>query len=51
MMINGVLVQNNAMLEPNVGEGKENQPPADGPIILEGANETVYFRNIWIRPS
>jgi hypothetical protein len=51
MMINGVLVQNNAMLDPNVGEGKENQPPADGPIILEGANETVYFRNIWIRPS
>ncbi|MFB0986986.1 MAG: DUF1080 domain-containing protein, partial [Phycisphaerales bacterium] len=51
MMINGVSVQNNAMLDPNVGEGEENQPPADGPIVLEGVNEPVYLRNSWVRPS
>ena len=51
MMINGVLVQNNAVLAPADGDWGEEPPPADGPIVLEGSEETVYFRNIWIRPS
>ena len=51
MMINGVLVQNNAVLEPPSGDWGEDSPPADGPVVLEGSEETIYFRNIWIRPS
>ena len=51
MMVNGVLVQNNVVLEPANGGWNGDPPPAEGPIILEGSDETVYFRNIWIRPS
>ncbi|MDA1026462.1 MAG: DUF1080 domain-containing protein [Planctomycetota bacterium] len=51
MMVNGVLVQNNVVLEPANGGWNGDPPPAEGPIILEGSEETVYFRNIWIRPS
>lgn len=51
MMINGVLVQNNAVLESMSGEAEGDLPPTEGPIILEGSDETVYFRNLWIRPS
>ncbi len=44
---NGVVVQDNTELPTKTGAGQKEGPEA-GPIQLQGHNNPVFFRNIWI---
>ncbi|HEV2688623.1 MAG TPA: DUF1080 domain-containing protein [Bryobacteraceae bacterium] len=45
--VNGVLVQDHTELTNKTGAGKPEGPEA-GPIQLQGHNNPVFFRNIWV---
>lgn len=49
VQLNGILVQDRTPFpKPNIGKGPD---VATGPLLLQGHNEPVFFRNVWFRPS
>ena len=45
--LGGVIVQDHTELSNKTGAGKP-EGPAAGPIQLQGHNNPVFFRNIWV---
>ena len=47
--LNGILVQNRTPFpKPNIGKGPD---VTTGPLLLQGHNEPVFFRNVWFVPA